>query len=306
MGISGIIFLKKIPWNWSMDLYTWVHGTPVHRSTKVIKRWLFKMRFAPSIDPNESVPHLLIAAVRWEMGGSWHSGRRRWRAWLRAAVRHGPHRSSSARGSSAWKATRLRAKWRAVHGDLPRVKMKTGGYGWGLRRRCTPPPPDPRRWWLLAPVHLKPEGWLSRIPYSLLLLPRAPIALVVVKSSRNTSFVQALGLSSCGSKFGWYGRLYIGIPSLSWRGFNHEAVLILHPGSDTLQLRLIRRGRTRCAVQVRTRPWRRGDDGGRLGQRGVLGCMKRLGHAELLLRLRAGERKEARLGRGEFRPMAIF
>jgi hypothetical protein len=93
-----------------------VHGTPVHRSTKVIKHWSFKMQSAPQIRPNKPVPHPLIAAIHRETGGSRHSGWRRWHAWLRAVVRHGPRWSSSARGSSVWKGMRLRAKWRAVHG----------------------------------------------------------------------------------------------------------------------------------------------------------------------------------------------
>jgi hypothetical protein len=187
---------------------------------------------------------------------------------------------------------------------LPRAKMKTGGYGCGLWRRCNTP--DPRQQWPLAPVHFKPEGWLSRLPYALLLLPWAPIALAVAKSSRKTSFIQALGFGSCRSKFRQYGHLYIGVSALSQRGFVHEAVLILHSGSDMLRLGLIRRGWTPCAVRVQTRPWRRGDDGGRLGQCGLLGCTKQLGHAESLLGLCTEERKEARLGHGEFRPMAIF
>jgi H+/Cl- antiporter ClcA len=91
-------------------------------------------------------------------------------------------------------------------------------------------------------MHPKPEGWLSLLPYALLLLSRAPIALGVVKSSRKMSFIQALGFGSCGSKFGQYGRLYIGVLALSQRGFDREAVLILHSGSDTLQLGLIERG----------------------------------------------------------------
>jgi hypothetical protein len=91
-------------------------------------------------------------------------------------------------------------------------------------------------------VHLKPEGWLSRLPYALLLLPRAPIALAVVKSSRKMSFIQALGFGSGGSRFEQYGRLYIGVLALSRRGFDHEAILILHSDSDTIQLGLIERG----------------------------------------------------------------
>jgi hypothetical protein len=61
-----------------------------------------------------------------------------------------------------------------------------------------------------------------------------------------------------------------------------------------------------AARGARTRPWRRGDDRGWLGQRGLLGCPKQLGRAESLLKPCVGERKEASLGRGEFRPMAVF
>jgi hypothetical protein len=89
-----------------------------------------------------------------------------------------------------------------------------------------PPPPDPRWRRLLTPVHLKPKGWLSQLPCALLLFPRAPIALAVVESSHKTSFIQALGFGSCRSKFGQYGRLFIGGFSLiskrirSWSCFD--------------------------------------------------------------------------------------
>jgi hypothetical protein len=85
-------------------------------------------------------------------------------------------------------------------------------------------------------MHLKLEGWLSRLPYALLLLLRASIALAVAKSSRKMSFIQALGFGSCGSKFEQYGRLYIGVSALSQSEFDREAVLILHSDSDTLRL----------------------------------------------------------------------
>jgi hypothetical protein len=64
----------------------------------------------------------------------------------------------------------------------------------------------------------------------------------MVKSSHKTSFIQALGFGSCGSKFGQYGRLHIGVSALSRRGFDREAVLIPHSDSDMLQLGLIRKG----------------------------------------------------------------
>jgi hypothetical protein len=155
--------------------------------------------------------------------------------------------------------------------------MKTGGYGCGLWRRCNTP--DPRQQWPLAPVHFKPEGWLSRLPYALLLLPWAPIALAVAKSSRKTSFIQALGFGSCGSKFRQYGHLYIGVLALSQRGFVREAVLILHSGSDMLRLGLIRRGWTpvwAARLHKTTRPrWiatrvvRRGKERSQVGPWGV-------------------------------------
>jgi hypothetical protein len=65
MGISkicGIIFVKKILWNWSMDLHR-VHDTPVHQSIKDIKCWPFKMRYAAQISYDEPFSELLIGAL---------------------------------------------------------------------------------------------------------------------------------------------------------------------------------------------------------------------------------------------------
>jgi hypothetical protein len=60
------------------------------------------------------------------------------------------------------------------------------------------------------------------------------------------------------------------------------------------------------ACRAWARPWHHGDDGGRLGQHGLLGCTKRLGRTDSLLGPCAGEGKQARLSQGEIWPMAIF
>jgi hypothetical protein len=64
----------------------WVHVLPFARSMSFIKPGTFTRRSTAQIHPTESVSLHLISAVRWEIDGSRHSGQRRPRQGLRAAV----------------------------------------------------------------------------------------------------------------------------------------------------------------------------------------------------------------------------
>jgi hypothetical protein len=132
-----------------------------------------------------------------------------------------------------------------------------------------------------------PVMWTRKVNASL--GPQAPCGVAVVRTfverrRGEQGWKLGLELSLC-EKLILVGPFHRGFsPCISWWTWTH----VLHTfyfDLKRIRPKVSEKGgiSSMAACRTWTRLWRHGDDGGRLGQRGPLGCMKQLGHTEPLL-----------------------